>query len=60
MLARGVARVEPGANPDMLVAYHASFDENIEIIGAFVGGGPSVSAKTVGGWRGLNRFWSGR
>ena len=40
MLAKGFSRVEPGANPDVLVAYHASFDENMEIIASIRGWGP--------------------
>jgi hypothetical protein len=32
--------VEAGANPDALVAYHASFDENLEITGSAHGLGP--------------------
>jgi hypothetical protein len=40
LAARGLARVEAGANPDALVAYHASFDENLEITGSAHGLGP--------------------
>jgi hypothetical protein len=40
LVAKGLARVEPGANPDVLVAYHASFDKNLEIIGSAHGWGP--------------------
>jgi hypothetical protein len=29
--AKGLTRVEAGANPDVLVAYHASFDKNLQI-----------------------------
>jgi Domain of unknown function (DUF4136) len=38
--AKGLARVEPSANPDVLVAYHASFDRNLEITGSAHGWGP--------------------
>ena len=37
---KGLARVEASANPDVLVAYHASFDENLEITGSAHGLGP--------------------
>ena len=40
LVAKGFARVEPRANPDVLVAYHASFDKNLEIIGSAHGLGP--------------------
>ena len=32
--------MEPGANPDVLVSYHASFDKNLEITGSARGLGP--------------------
>src|SRR4029453_437336 len=38
--AKGLARVESSASPDVLVAYHASFDRNLEITGSAHGGGP--------------------
>jgi len=31
LAAKGLTRVEVGANPDALVAYHASFDRNLQI-----------------------------
>jgi hypothetical protein len=40
LLAKGLARVEPSANPDAVVAYHASFDKNLEINGSTSGFGP--------------------
>jgi Domain of unknown function (DUF4136) len=40
LVAKGLARVEPGANPDVLVVYHASFDRNLEITGSAHGLGP--------------------
>jgi hypothetical protein len=40
LAAKGLARVEPGASPDLRVAYHASFDKNLEIIGSAYGLGP--------------------
>ena len=40
LVAKGLARVEPGAGPDVLVAYHASFDRNLEITGSAHAWGP--------------------
>ena len=40
LVVKGLARVEPSANPDVLVAYHASFDRNLEITGSTQGWGP--------------------
>jgi hypothetical protein len=40
LVAKGLARVEPSASPDVLVAYHASFEKNLEIIGSTHGWGP--------------------
>jgi hypothetical protein len=40
LVAKGLARVEAGANPDVLVAYHASFEKNLEISGSAHGWGP--------------------
>jgi hypothetical protein len=40
LAGRGLARVEPVANPDVYVAYHASFDRNFEITGSTHGWGP--------------------
>jgi hypothetical protein len=40
LAAKGLARVDPSANPDVLVAYHASFDRSIEISGSTSGLGP--------------------
>ena len=40
LVAKGLARVEPSANPDVLVAYHASFDRDLEITGSIHGFGP--------------------
>ena len=40
LVAKGLARVEPSADPDVLVAYHASFDKNLEITGSTTGLGP--------------------
>ena len=34
LVAKGLVRVEPTANPDVLVAYHASFDKNLQITGS--------------------------
>jgi hypothetical protein len=40
LVAKGLTRVEPSANPDVLVAYHASFDRNLEINPSSTGWGP--------------------
>jgi hypothetical protein len=40
LTGKGLARVAPTANPDVLVAYHASFDRNLEITGSTHGWGP--------------------
>jgi hypothetical protein len=40
LVAKGLAQVEPGANPDVLVAYHASVDKNLGISGSVYGLGP--------------------
>jgi hypothetical protein len=40
LLEKGLARVEPGDSPDVLVAYHASFDQNLRIDGFSTGWGP--------------------
>jgi Domain of unknown function (DUF4136) len=40
LAAKGLARVESSASPDVLVAYHASFDRNLEITGSAHGWGP--------------------
>ena len=40
VVTKGLARVEPDASPDVLVAYHASFDRNLEITGSAHGWGP--------------------
>jgi Domain of unknown function (DUF4136) len=40
LVAKGLTRVEPSANPDVLVAYHASFEKNLEISGSTQGWGP--------------------
>jgi hypothetical protein len=37
--AKGLTRVESGGNPDMLVAYHASFDKDLQINGFSSGWG---------------------
>jgi hypothetical protein len=37
--SRGLTRVETSANPDMLVAYHASFDTDLQITGFSSGWG---------------------
>jgi hypothetical protein len=40
LVAKGLASVEPSAKPDVLVAYHASFEKNLEISGSTHGWGP--------------------
>lgn len=39
LVAKGFTRVDPSANPDVLVAYHASFNQNLEINGFSSGWG---------------------
>ena len=38
MIARGFSKVDGASNPDLLVAYHASFDKNLEINASGFGG----------------------
>jgi Domain of unknown function (DUF4136) len=38
--AKGLTKVDPAANPHVLVAYHASFDTNLQIDGFSSGLGP--------------------
>jgi hypothetical protein len=40
LAAKGLARVEPAANPDVFVAYHASFEKSLEISASTHGWGP--------------------
>ncbi len=40
LAAKGLTRVEPGGRPEVLVAYHASFERNVEINGFSHGWGP--------------------
>jgi Domain of unknown function (DUF4136) len=40
LVAKGLARVEPSANPDVLVAYHASVDRELEVTGSAHGWEP--------------------
>jgi hypothetical protein len=40
LATKGLLRVEPAAFPDALVAYHASFEKNLEITGSTHGFGP--------------------
>lgn len=39
LAAKGFTKVEPGANPDVLVAYHATFNKNLQINGFSTGWG---------------------
>ena len=36
---KGLSRVQPDATPDVLVAYHASFERNLEVSGSVRGAG---------------------
>lgn len=40
LAAKGLTQVDPAADPDLLVAYHASFDTNLRIDGFSSGWGP--------------------
>lgn len=40
LAAKGLTRVEAGAQPDLLVAYHATFDRDLQINGFATGWGP--------------------
>jgi len=40
LAAKGLTRVETAARPDLLVAYHASFDRDLQITGFSSGFGP--------------------
>jgi hypothetical protein len=40
LTAKGLERVDPGARPDVLVAYHATFDNDLQITGFSSGWGP--------------------
>ena len=40
LAAKGLARVEPADKSDVLVAYHANFEKNLEITGSAHGWGP--------------------
>jgi hypothetical protein len=40
LAAKGLRQVEPAADPDILVAYHASFDTNLRIDAFSTGWGP--------------------
>jgi hypothetical protein len=44
LAARGFSKVEAAGNPDVLVAYHASFDRNLQI-NAF-GSGPRIGMRS--------------
>jgi hypothetical protein len=40
LAAKGLTEVEAGATPDLLVAYHASFDKDLQVTGFSSGWGP--------------------
>jgi hypothetical protein len=44
LAARGFSKVEAAGNPDVLVAYHASFDKNLQING--FGSGPRIGMRS--------------
>jgi hypothetical protein len=47
--AKGLSKVDPGAHPDVLVAYHASFDKNLQINAYGSGfGGPRFGGLRTG------------
>lgn len=48
LAARGLTKVEAHANPDVLVAYHASFDRNLQINGYSSGWGPRFGGSRSG------------
>jgi hypothetical protein len=49
LAAKGLIRVEPSAAPDVLVAYHASFDKNLQISAFSSGwGGPRLGGLRSG------------
>jgi Domain of unknown function (DUF4136) len=51
LLVKGLARVEPNAHSDVLVAYHASFDKKLEITGTAHGWGPfGLGDRSGSGW----------
>ena len=49
LAAKGLEKVEAGASPDVLVAYHASFDKNLRITGFSSGFGGYRFAGTRSG-----------
>ena len=49
LAAKGLTKVDAGAGPDLLVAYHASFDKNLQINGFGSGwGGPAFGGLRSG------------
>jgi hypothetical protein len=40
LAAKGLTKIDAGGDPDMLVAYHATFDRDLEITGFSSGWGP--------------------
>ena len=50
LVAKGLVHVEPAANPDVLVAYHASFDKNLQITGSTYPWGPVGLSADRWGW----------
>jgi hypothetical protein len=51
LAAKGLRRVRDGEAPDVLVAYHATFERGVQLTGISTGWGPY----RVGGWSGLAR-----
>ena len=48
---KGLAKIEPSARPDVLVAYHAAFDRDLQINGFASGWGPYRFASRSGSAR---------
>jgi hypothetical protein len=55
LVGKRLTRVEPSATPDVLVAYHASFERNVEITGLSQGWVHSAWAAIDGALRGFSR-----
>lgn len=51
LAAKGLRPAQPGEAPDVLVAYHATFERGVQLTGITTGWGPY----RVGGWSGMAR-----
>jgi hypothetical protein len=61
LAAKGLTKVEPGANPDALVAYHVGFARDLQISGyGSTWGGPPRPADLGPGRAGHRRYARGR